>query len=260
MVNFVKGGPPAREVNAMSALNLKTAVGDWVADRPSRSRILEELGIDYCCGGRRSLDEACAERGLDTEKLLQRLLAEPGEQGSETDWRSATLTALCDHIEQTHHRFLRDELPRLEGLAGKVAAAHGERHPEYLEIASVYAGFQAELDTHMMKEERVLFPAIRALENGDGDAGAFHCGDLSAPMRVMEMEHDAAGEALRRFRELSGDYTPPADACGTLLALLDGLDNLERDLHLHIHKENNLLFPRTRERLGLAPEGAGQAS
>jgi regulator of cell morphogenesis and NO signaling len=240
----------------MTGLNSQSTVGEWVADLPRRAQALEKLGIDYCCGGRRSLAEACLSLDIDPDELGRRLIQMGAEATEpETDWRQRSLTALCDHIEQTHHRLLREQLPRLEALAQKVAAAHGERHPSYLSLAQDFPGFRAELEAHMVKEEQVLFPAIRALEgNTAGGAPGLPCSDLSAPLRVMEAEHDSAGEALRRFSALTEGYQPPADACGTLLALLDGLADLERDLHLHIHKENNLLFPRTRARM--APERA----
>lgn len=234
----------------MSKLNSQSSVGEWVADRPRRAEVLERLGIDYCCGGRESLEAACLSRNYDPEEIGRVLLAAGGEPPApESDWGRRGLDELCDHIEQTHHAYLRDALPRLAGLVGKVAAAHGERHPAYRELAAQYPAFQAELEAHMLKEERVLFPAIRALAAAPDAPPSFHCGDLSKPLSVMESEHESAGEALRNFRALTDDYRAPADACGTLLALLDGLTVLEADLHLHIHKENNLLFPRTRARL-----------
>lgn len=237
----------------MKTLDLQSTVGEWVAERPARSRTFEQIGIDYCCGGKRSLDEACRRRGLDPEQVASTLREDAVDsEDAETDWRQQPLSALCDHIETTHHAFLRDELPRLGDLAHKVAGAHGERHPEYVTLYKQFGPFRGELEMHMAKEERILFPAIRGLEDGAGSA--FHCGDLSAPIQVMEMEHDAAGEFLRKFAELTQGYTPPEDACGSLLALLDGLATLEADLHLHIHKENNILFPRTRARVGA---GAG---
>ena len=237
----------------MKTLDLQSTVGEWVAERPARSRTLEQLGIDYCCGGKRSLDEACRTRGLDPEQVASSLRdSTAGGEDAGVDWRLQPLSTLCDHIESTHHAFLREELPRLAALAHKVARAHGERHPEYATLDAQFGAFRGELEMHMVKEERVLFPAIRDLEDGGG--ASFHCGDLSAPIQVMEMEHDTAAGFLREFARLTQGYQPPTDACGSLLALLDGLTTLEDDLHLHIHKENNILFPRTRARLGA---GAG---
>lgn len=234
----------------MSNLNPQSTVGEWVADRPRRAELFERLGIDYCCGGRQSLEAACLSRDYDPDEISRVLLEVGGEPlAPESDWSRRGLDELCDHIEKTHHAYLREALPRLARLVDKVAAAHGERHPAYRELAAQYPAFRAELESHMLKEERVLFPAIRDLAAAPGSQPAFHCGDLSMPLRVMESEHEAAGEALRSFRALTDDFRAPADACGTLLALLDGLAVLEADLHLHIHKENNLLFPRTRARL-----------
>jgi regulator of cell morphogenesis and NO signaling len=238
----------------MADLNLQNTVGEWVADQPRRAMTLEKLGLDFCCGGRRSLEDACLGLDLDPAEVVAVLTRTSGETPStETDWRQSSLTALCDHIVQTHHALLREQLPRLDALAQKVAAAHGERRPAYVTLARDYPTFRAELEAHMMKEERLLFPAIRALEAGSGSQ-LCRSDDITAPLRAMEAEHDAAGKALRNFSALTDGYQPPADACGSLLALLDGLALLETDLHLHIHKENNLLFPRTRARFN--PESA----
>jgi regulator of cell morphogenesis and NO signaling len=241
----------------MADLSVQNTVGEWVANKPRRAETLERLGLDYCCGGRRSLEAACLDQDLDPAAVARLLLAVAEPLAAERDWGLESLSALSTHIEQTHHVYLREQLPRLDALASKVAGAHGERHPEYVLLARDYPDFRAELEAHMVKEEQVLFPAIRALEAGETSAAGFHCGDLSEPIRVMEAEHEAAGESLRHFRALTHAYRAPADACGSLLALLDGLASLERDLHLHIHKENNLLFPRTRALL--SPEQAVQS-
>jgi regulator of cell morphogenesis and NO signaling len=157
------------------------------------------------------------------------------------------MTELADHIEQTHHAYLREELPRLTGLVGKIREVHGERHPKLVEVQRVFLGLRDELMMHMMKEEQVLFPMIRQMEASDNEP-SFDCGSVDNPIRVMEHEHDNAGNALARLNELTGGYLPPADACNTYRATLSGLQELELDLHLHIHKENNILFPRASER------------
>ncbi len=225
----------------------KTTVGDLVAERPGRSRVFETFGIDYCCGGQRPLEEAVREKGLDVADVIARLQADIAEASAPTEDPSAmSLTELCDHIEAKHHAYLRAALPRLEKLSEKVAKAHGAHVPWVLELRQVFLGLYDELDAHMMKEEQVLFPIIRQVEQGyTGAAG--HCGGIQNPIRVMLMEHDNAGDALASMSELSGGYTPPAEACNTFRALLDGLRELELDLHTHIHKENNILFPRAME-------------
>lgn len=225
-------------------LDSSNTVGEWVVDRPSRSRTFEQLGIDYCCGGKRPLAEACREKGLDASELIE-TLARDGDAAAEadTDWAHASLTDLCDHIVATHHAFLNSELPRLQAIVAKVANAHGERHPEVAEIKGVYANLKAELESHMGKEEQVLFPMIRQFERSSRLPNS-HCGSVANPIRVMEAEHEGAGDALVALRRLTNGYTTPADACNTWRAMADGLRQIEEDLHVHIHKENNILFPR----------------
>jgi regulator of cell morphogenesis and NO signaling len=211
--------------------------------------VLDSLGIDYCCGGSRSLSEACAAAGVPLVTaigLLDQADTEP-TTAEETDWSAAYLAALVDHIVEKHHTFLRKELPRLDSLIQRVTAAHGQRHPELLELSHVFAAMASELVSHMLKEEHVLFPAIKRLEARSLHDPAAPSGPflgLEQPIKVMEDEHRSAGDALRRIRWLTGDFQPPADACNTYLALMAGLQALEADLHQHIHKENNILFPR----------------
>jgi regulator of cell morphogenesis and NO signaling len=226
-------------------LSEASQVGDWVADRPSRSRVFEDLGIDYCCGGRRTLGEACASLGLRVELVLGSLReAAPALQ--DRDWTRAGLAELCDHIQGTHHAYLKTELPRVRALVGKVLAAHGERHGELAQLKGAYEMFLAELEAHMAKEEGILFPMIRDIE-GAASRPEFHCGTVANPIRVMIHEHDRAGEALSGFRRLTGGYVVPADGCATWRALYDALKGIESDLHMHVHKENNILFPRAVE-------------
>ena len=153
---------------------------------------------------------------------------------------------MCDHIEATHHALLRQELPRLKGLIDKVAAAHGDSHPELGELRQVFAALQAELEPHMFKEEQILFPAIRQLEQAAQQPN-FPFGTVANPIRMMEHEHDTAGSALAKIRELTHHFQPPDDACNTYRVMLEALHALEQDMHQHIHKENNILFPRSQQ-------------
>lgn len=244
----------------MTAIDTRITVGQLVAERPARSRVFQQLGIDFCCGGKKPLEEACRAKGLDPHTVLQTLLAgedqTPGEVAL-VDAARMSLTELCAHIESTHHAYLRIELPRLHQMLTRVAAVHGGRYPWMRQVLDVFAPFAEELASHMVKEEQVLFPMIRALEAGErGVAG--HCGDTIAnPVRMMEHEHDDAGEALRLMHELTDGYTPPADACNTFRAALDGLRELEQDMHQHVHKENNILFPRALELESLPASQSG---
>ncbi len=226
------------------SLDMQRTVAEMVTERPARARVFERYGIDYCCGGRRPLAEAAIERGVVMDHLLAELAAAEAESEAEAiDWSQRTMTELADHIEETHHDYLRAELPRLAMLIDKVATVHGEAHPWMIQIRGIFGELCAELDSHMMKEEQILFPICRQLDAAGAPQG-FHCGSVQNPIRVMEHEHDSAGRALEAMRALSSGYTPPASACNTFRVVLDSLAQLEADLHCHIHKENNILFPK----------------
>ncbi|HTL30161.1 MAG TPA: iron-sulfur cluster repair di-iron protein [Tepidisphaeraceae bacterium] len=242
----------------MSQALVEATVGQLVVERPSRARVFEKFGIDYCCGGKKPLRQAIAEKGLQTDQVVAALDSETADGAhllsKERDWSTASLTDLCDHIERVHHGYLKDELPRLAFLTNKVANRHGENHPELVEIHRIFLGFETELVTHMAKEERVLFPILRQLDTADLLPPA-HCGSVNNPIAVMLQEHDDAGADLARFRELTNDYTPPLDACTTYRAMLDALRQLEQDMHQHVHKENNILFPKAQRMEKLLSRG-----
>ena len=225
----------------------ETPVGAIVAQRLGRARVFERLGIDYCCHGATPLAEACAERSLDVDRVMAEIaesdLREVNEDFDRIDGSAMTAGELADHIVGTHHAFLRRELPSLCDLMDKVAAAHGATHPELADLSSTLTDLRQELESHMIKEERVLFPLIKQLEAAR-ELFPIHCGTVENPIRVMEHEHETVGSALGRIRILTGTYQAPADGCASFRALYDGLARLESDLHLHIHKENNILFPR----------------
>lgn len=217
-----------------------TTLGDLVTARPGAARVLERLGLDYCCGGRRSLAAACAEQGIDAAVVLAELADAPAEPVA--DWASMGPVDLVDHIEATHHRYLHAELRRLGALAAKVRSVHGRRHPELGDVVATFEDLRADLEPHLLKEERVLFPMIRALASA-GPVPAPGCGSVRNPISVMVAEHDRAGELLARLRRLTGDFAPPADGCVSYRTLYAALAELEADTHLHVHKENNVLFP-----------------
>jgi regulator of cell morphogenesis and NO signaling len=224
---------------------LTTTIGQLVTERPSRARVFESFGLDYCCGGHQPLKEACQAKGINPQTVLNILnLLDERNSEPERDWSKATMTELCDHIEQTHHAYLRRELPRIEQLIAKVVNAHGAKHAHLAPLQQTFAGLKQELDFHMMKEERVLFPICRALDANPDEPPAMHCGTVDNPIRQMIHEHDDAGNALATMRQLTSGYTLPPDACNTYRTLYDALAELENDLHRHIHKENSILFPR----------------
>ena len=232
----------------MSAAEAPT-IADLVRESPLRANIFERYQIDYCCNGKRSLQEVCAERGLDTAQILVELDSTP-EKAEGPDFEAMTLSGLCGHIVSRHHEYLRSTLPSVAMKANKVVAAHGAAHVFLAEVERVFQSLAAELTQHMAKEEMVLFPLIAQMEEAERSglaAPAAPCGSVQNPIRMMEHEHDDAGNALRRIRELTSDYALPVGACNTFRALYAQLEDLERDLHSHIHLENNILFPRAAE-------------
>jgi regulator of cell morphogenesis and NO signaling len=221
-------------------------VGQLVAERLSRSRVFDRLGIDYCCAGRALLADACANKGLQVREVMRELAV--NDLANEETYHLDNATALAqhalvDHIVDVHHSYLRRELPRLSGILEAVVRAHAERHAELLEVRDIFESLKQELELHMLKEENVLFPMVVQLESA-ATAPMFHCGTVGNPVRVMEHEHADAGDALARLRNLTVRYTAPSDACNSYRALLTGLADLEGDLHRHIHLENEVLFPR----------------
>jgi regulator of cell morphogenesis and NO signaling len=218
---------------------LDRTVGEIVAERPSQSRIFQSFGIDFCCQGGRTLREACQKKGIAAESVVEQLEAELRDKPApEVNPAVFPPEQLARYIVDKHHRYLRDELPRLHAMAARVAQVHGGHTPSLVEVYEVFSGMAAELAEHMMKEEQVLFPAISTLVRGESAPMP-----LDGPIACMLHEHDDAGEALARLRELTNGYTPPPEACNTYRALFAGLAELEEDLHVHIHLENSVLFP-----------------
>ena len=226
-------------------------VGNLVVHHPHLRQSLEQLGIDYCCGGKRPLGKAAEAAGqawTTVEAVLTEVLAGRSKQ-TVTDWNTVSLTILADHILEKHHTFMKEQLPRLDGLLAKVQRAHRAQHGDMLsELRRVYDSLRSELEAHLMKEEQILFPAIKGIDAflaGKGERPVVHCGSVSHPIRQMEHEHDSAGNALAEMRRMTDGYRLPSDACQTFTALYDGLQAMEADLHEHIHLENNILFPKS---------------
>ena len=234
------------------SVDLSKTVRELAVENPASARVFEKFGIDYCCGGGKSLREACASANIAPDRLLQSLQTAGERKGTNGDknWQSEPLSDLIDHIVDTHHAFTREELDRLEPLLAKVCSVHGQRHPELLHIRQLFGGLSQELTMHMMKEEQVLFPYIHRMEEAVLERRAIippMFGTVQNPVQMMMHEHDSAGQALHQMRELSAGYTPPQDACVSFQTLYRALDEFERDLHQHIHLENNILFPRAVE-------------
>jgi regulator of cell morphogenesis and NO signaling len=214
---------------------------------PATIRVFERFHLDYCCGGNRPLDDACTQKGLDVNAVLASLteVANAAEPAA-SDFAHATPTELIRHIIQTHHAYIRSELPRLLPLAERAAAKHGPVRPELRQIERQLNQLAEELLSHLNKEEKILFPYIEALEQSrnDGTNAPKACFDtVGSPIQAMVHEHEAAGALLDNMRAATQNFTPWAEACPTLAGLYHGLDAFERDLHRHVHLENNRLFP-----------------
>ena len=224
-------------------------VGEIAAEISNSTREFEKLGIDYCCGGSRTLGEACAEANISVDEALARLEKSMAstQPGDNKDWQNQMLADLIGHITSTHHVFVREESPRLEALCAKVVGVHGKNHPELLQVQQVFSALAEELRVHLMKEEQVLFPYVARMEEsvlaGEPAPPAMF-GSVVNPVRMMMQEHDGAGDALRSLRAVTSDYTLPDDACISYRTLYQALQGFESDLHQHIHLENNILFPR----------------
>jgi regulator of cell morphogenesis and NO signaling len=224
-------------------------VREIALEMPQTTRVFEEFKIDYCCGGRKPLAEACEVAGANAEAVITRLNALiVAGTGTSDRVGNATLPELIDHIVDKHHVFTRDELNNLAPLMDKVARVHGDNHPELLELKTAFDELSADLMPHMMKEENVLFPYIDRMARNVAmgllpPVPPF--GTVQHPVKMMMAEHDVAGEILRKMRQLSNDFTTPPDACPSFTGLYFRLADLERDLHEHIHLENNILFPRS---------------
>lgn len=218
---------------------LERTVGELVAERPGRSRVFQSVGIDFCCQGGRTLRDACERKGIAAETVVEQLEAEAADKSApEQNPANLPPAELVAYLVETHHGFLWRELPRLFAMAERVAHVHGGHTPSLVELFQVFNGLQAELTEHLMKEERILFPAITAMSRGEMEPGP-----LDGPIACMLHEHDDAGAALDQLRELSHGFEPPPDACNTYRALFAGLRDLDEDLRRHIHLENSVLFP-----------------
>jgi regulator of cell morphogenesis and NO signaling len=221
-------------------MKITDPVKSFVKNNSGCAAVFQELNIDFCCGGDVSLNKACELMGLDTDAVYQRLMEFKSSPSNEKDISGLTPGELTAHIESTHHIYLKEALPRLTALMEKVCQAHSKRHPELKPLQTVLENLRSDLEPHLLKEERVLFPLIVKLERDDL---GLQMQAAAGPIRVMGHEHDEAGRLLKQMRALANDYFVPKDGCQSFQLLYDELRKLEEDTHLHIHKENNILFP-----------------
>lgn len=225
----------------------ETTVRDLASTNPGAARVFESFGIDYCCGGERSLAQACSAAKVSVEQVID-ALGEAPARNDDRDWQNASSAELVNHIVEKHHAYVQAEIPRLIALLAKVVRVHMQNHPELKEVQASFQALAEELTLHLLKEERMLFPYIVQLEDAAKSGGRpapAMLGAVQNPVRMMMMEHDSAGELLRKMRETTNGYTVPQDGCMSYEMLYRALPEFEADLHQHIHLENNILFPRT---------------
>jgi regulator of cell morphogenesis and NO signaling len=209
--------------------------------------VFEKYHLDFCCKGKRSLQQACTEQNISVDELLNELEGASSTNQANFPFDKLSLSQLAEYIVSNHHAYVKKESPQLLAYAEKVNSKHGQRHPELFKIFEAVAAIKKEMETHMHKEEAILFPRIQELENfskhehGDIKLSVSY---LQAPITMMEQEHDHAGALLAEIRQLSENYTPPQDACTTYKLLFASLEAFEMDLHQHVHLENNILFPK----------------
>jgi len=232
----------------MSAIAEKT-VRELALESSNATRVFEKLGIDYCCGGNKSLEQACRTANLSVDSVQRELdsAKQKAQPSAGRDWQREPLSELIAHINGTHHTFVRQEIVRLTPLMEKVCGKHGQNHPALLHIQAIFRGLAQELTSHMMKEEMVLFPYVARMEEAVIEGEPVlppPFGTVADPVAMMEHEHDSAGDAVRAMRSSSNGYVAPEGACASYQTLYRGLEEFEADLHQHIHLENNILFPR----------------
>ena len=233
-------------------------VGDIVAADFRAAAIFDRFSIDFCCGGRQSLDEACDRARVDRARVVDSLRALPAHAGAAENTSTWTVDALIDRIVGAHHAYVRESLPTIAQHLAKLVAVHGERHPELAAVGEAFDAVSRELTQHMMKEEQILFPYIRGLARFSSERRARTAspfGSVENPIRMMEQEHRDAAHGLETIRTLTRDYAVPGDGCRTYAVTLQELAEFEQDLHRHVHLENNVLFPRA-----VALERAGALS
>ncbi|WP_296383021.1 iron-sulfur cluster repair di-iron protein [Winogradskyella sp.] len=229
--------------------NTQKEIGQYVADDFRTAAIFSKYKIDFCCNGNRTVVEACNKKGIDSNAVMDEINHVLNSNTGETiDYKSWPIDLLAEYIEKKHHRYVEEKIPVLRQFLDKLCRVHGERHPELFKINELFTASAGELASHMKKEELILFPFIKQLvkaklENGAVQSPQF--GTVENPIAMMKHEHDNEGERFREIAMLTDNYNPPADACNTYKVTFSMLEEFEKDLHLHIHLENNILFPKS---------------
>ncbi|MFO7447335.1 MAG: iron-sulfur cluster repair di-iron protein [Ignavibacteriaceae bacterium] len=233
--------------------NVKETLSDLtlsqiVTDNFKTAAVFEKYSLDFCCRGNKTISDACIEKGVSSEQVfedLNELLVTRAEtNGRYNEWAP---DFLADYIVNNHHSYVRGIIPILTIHTQKIASVHGKNHPETIEVARIFGIVYKDLKQHMMKEEEILFPYIRQLvksSNSQSKTERPYFGSVQNPIKMMEAEHESAGDELFEIRRLTNNYTPPADACNTYKICYQELKEFEEDLHKHVHLENNILFPK----------------
>ncbi|WP_407430749.1 iron-sulfur cluster repair di-iron protein [Arcticibacter sp.] len=229
----------------------EVTIGEIVAKDYRKAQVFKKFGIDFCCGGKKTVSEVCNKKGIDIAEVKQQLAATDGDQGNPSqNYQSWELDFLSDFIVSTHHKYVKETLPFLSEISAKVARVHGESHPEVVAAAHAFAGVAADLSAHLLKEEKVLFPYIKQLVTAKREGAALPqapFGEVSHPIQMMEAEHEHAGEDMSEIRTVTNGFSIPHDACTSYRILYKMFQEFESDLHQHIHLENNILFPKAIE-------------
>lgn len=247
---YLEQGPEWWKVSITKRLPGETeeTLGQIAAKDLRKAEVFKKYGLDFCCGGKKTVKEACAEKGLDVTRVEQELQqAGKNPVSRALPYGEWSLDFLADYIVNTHHTYVTKTLPDLLAYADKVSKVHGGHHPELIAIKDLLDEINAELTVHMVKEERVLFPFIKKLVASDKELQSELAGNIQSPIKMMEMEHEMVGKNLEQIRALSKNYTLPEDACASYSLLYRKLEEFEEDLHLHVHLENNILFPKAIE-------------
>lgn len=228
-------------------IDSKITVGEIVKNNYQTAEVFKRYKIDFCCGGNKTINEACSDKNIAVDELTTALSEKTNQNaGGNHNYKDWDADFLANYIVNVHHKYVKENIPLLSEFTNKIASVHGSRHPELLKVASYFGEVASELQHHMMKEERILFPYIIKLQDAYNKKASIDpspFGTVRNPITMMEMEHDSAGNLLKLMREATNDYTLPEDACSTYTVTFKKLDEFENDLHLHIHLENNILFP-----------------
>ena len=227
----------------------ESIIGEIVTANYKYAQVFKNVGIDFCCNGNRTIEQACEKKGIEATDILQKLQKLDVVNNSITDYNSWPLDLLADYIVKKHHRFVVQKTLEIQPYLNKIVKVHGGQHPELAEVEALFNASAGELAQHMKKEELVLFPYVAKLVQAQEThtIATAHFGTVLNPIQMMMSEHDAEGERFRKISALTDNYTPPADACNTYIVTFGLLREFEEDLHMHIHLENNILFPKAIE-------------